>query len=479
MANPDKNLPNINPAAQEFQSFIRKHPNPIWSGINKRIGFWMVPILLVCVLVFLVYFAQQTNSSVYKENYGIISSVTGKEIGKYTGKVNEDGFPDDTNGTLILNDGTVCSGSWNNGAVEGDFSCVFPNGSKYVGTISSDYRPIGKGIYTPINGNSQVLDNVSWVEEKIESNNSGLACSYTGMLVEEKWHGYGIVLWNDGDMYTGEHIADKRNGFGIYEYDENSIFLSYEGYWVNSEPHGEGTLTWRNGDIYVGSFENNTRQGQGTMTYCNGDVYTGSWVANMPEGQGIMTHANGDIYDGAWKNGQKHGYGKMTYSNGDIYEGMWGDGHRNGEGTLTWSSTGVYYKGNFVANDINGYGTFYPKASDPISAIWKWVRSRRETISGFYGTYEGMMSNQTLNGYGIFVHGYVEAEHEGVTRTIEGEFKDGTVHGYIKLTQTTDMERYTSDGVLIMNNAVYYSEAIDGAFKEFNHVIVDGAIRKQ
>ncbi|MBR3919839.1 MAG: hypothetical protein IKJ59_14105 [Clostridia bacterium] len=189
----------------------------------------------------------------------------------------------------------------------------------------------------------------------------------------------------------------------------------------------------------------------------------------------LITFANGDVYEGELVDGKPHGQGTLTYANGDIYEGQWKNGKREGDGTLTWSSTGVYYKGNFTDGNIAGYGTFYPKTAEPVSAVWKWVNGRQEAIGGYTGRYEGMMCDQKLNGYGIFVHDY--PGHEGVSRTIEGEFKDGTIHGYIKLTQTTEGAVYGEYGALIMNDYIYYDEATNGTFSTINHMYYDGATK--
>lgn len=39
------------------------------------------------------------------------------------------------------------------------------------------------------------------------------------------------------DVYQGEFVGDKANGYGAYTQKSGEI---YEGYWVDDKPHGNG-----------------------------------------------------------------------------------------------------------------------------------------------------------------------------------------------------------------------------------------------
>lgn len=45
----------------------------------------------------------------------------------------------------------------------------------------------------------------------------------------------GIVIWTDDDTYYGQIKYNKRDGYGIYKYFDNSIHISH---YKNNELHG-------------------------------------------------------------------------------------------------------------------------------------------------------------------------------------------------------------------------------------------------
>ena len=65
-------------------------------------------------------------------------------------------------------------------------------------------------------------------------------------------HGFGIIIWPSGDVFEGEFIEDKKNGFGIF-YNKQKIYM---GIWINNKPEGEVVIIdngkvkkqfWKNG----------------------------------------------------------------------------------------------------------------------------------------------------------------------------------------------------------------------------------------
>lgn len=82
--------------------------------------------------------------------------------------------------------------------------------------------------------------------------------------------------------------------------------FSYQGEYRNGMREGRGVLTFNNGDVYVGEFLMNKRQGQGRYTYkSNGTVEEGSYVDGKPHGH-IRTHwpASGSLFEGEYNAGQ-------------------------------------------------------------------------------------------------------------------------------------------------------------------------------
>ncbi len=60
---------------------------------------------------------------------------------------------------------------------------------------------------------------------------------------------------------------------------------------------------------YIGEFLNERRNGEGIYYYNNGDVYGGSWKDDVFEGFGFYIFASGERYEGEMTSGKKHGKG--------------------------------------------------------------------------------------------------------------------------------------------------------------------------
>ena len=81
-----------------------------------------------------------------------------------------------------------------------------------------------------------------------------------------------VYKYDNGDLYKGEFIDGKRQGFGI------CIFANkerYEGIWKNDLMHSIGKYTYNDGSTYSGDFRNGVAEGIGTYTYKNNDIYKG------------------------------------------------------------------------------------------------------------------------------------------------------------------------------------------------------------
>ena len=55
---------------------------------------------------------------------------------------------------------------------------------------------------------------------------------------------------------------------------------------ADSPPMVTQTLNYANGDVYVGETVNGKRQGEGVYTYQDGRRYTGAWQDDKRHGQG-------------------------------------------------------------------------------------------------------------------------------------------------------------------------------------------------
>ena len=63
-----------------------------------------------------------------------------------------------------------------------------------------------------------------------------------------------------------------RDGFGVYVWNTGDV---YEGYWKGGKMHEKGTFRWANGDVYEGDWVDGKMTGRGRKTMANGDVYDG------------------------------------------------------------------------------------------------------------------------------------------------------------------------------------------------------------
>lgn len=293
---------------------------------------------------------------------------------------------------------------------------------------------------------------------------------YTGDYENNLRNGEGKMTFSSGNVYDGSWKAGKENGYGVYTWKDNDTYREYRGDWKDGEYHDDDGLLiyaennkW-NVSQYNGNFVNGTQTGKGIMTWKNGASYNGNWKNGKYDGEGIFTYENGDIYNGSWKDDEYNGIGTFTWANDDTYKeyyGDWKNGIREGEGTMTFTSGNVY-KGHWINGQINGYGTFTYLDQTTQSAVWDWV-SRSEEIAGYQGKYEGMFSNGMLNGYGIFRHSFYE--YPEVSRTIEGEFRNNTVDGTIRLTQTVEKDIIVNNGKHRITNIIQIDEAKNGKFR--------------
>lgn len=98
--------------------------------------------------------------------------------------------------------------------------------------------------------------------------------------------------------------------------------------------HGYGVMKFDNLDVYYGEWNEGQMCGNGTFKYANGDIYTGVFKANKRHGHGLMKYKIGGHYDGEWQNDLKHGYGVERSADGNEYSGQFvEDQQTEGEST--------------------------------------------------------------------------------------------------------------------------------------------------
>lgn len=127
---------------------------------------------------------------------------------------------------------------------------------------------------------------------------------------------------------------------------------SYYGEIKNGFPHGFGTMIWDDGDEYVGDWIEGRFEGVGVMIFANGDRYEGQVKNWLYDGNGIYTFSSGEQYDGAWVDGLHDGYGIYSWPDGKSYTGEWHKGMFHGKGTYRFEDgtvlSGLWHYGDFV-----------------------------------------------------------------------------------------------------------------------------------
>lgn len=62
-----------------------------------------------------------------------------------------------------------------------------------------------------------------------------------------------MLLFRNGDTYSGEYFADRMHGFGVYKFGNGH---RYEGAWHEGTRQGLGMYSFRNGETQAGHWQN-------------------------------------------------------------------------------------------------------------------------------------------------------------------------------------------------------------------------------
>ena len=191
---------------------------------------------------------------------------------------------------------------------------------------------------------------------------------YEGDFIDGKLMGKGKYIWVDGDIYEGDFKDDKRTGKGKLKWTNGDI---YEGDYIDGKRTGKGKYIWTSGSIYEGDFIDGKFMGKGKFIWADGDIYEGDFKDDKRTGKGKLKWTNGDIYEGDFIDGKLMGKGKYIWADGDIYEGDFKDGNQTGKGKITWADKNTW-KGEFRENEPwNGEGTWRYKDGSIVKGKWE------------------------------------------------------------------------------------------------------------
>lgn len=144
-----------------------------------------------------------------------------------------------------------------------------------------------------------------------------------------------VLLFPDGEVYSGDVINGKQNGVGRGEEANGN---RYDGEWKDGVKSGAGKYKWKDGRTYQGEFRDDAPNGMGMLRTPDGASYIGMWENGSKHGRGRYRWPNGRVYEGEWVRGVQHGYGKLyappsfqhSGTNGNVgdimYEGRFENG---------------------------------------------------------------------------------------------------------------------------------------------------------
>jgi hypothetical protein len=111
---------------------------------------------------------------------------------------------------------------------------------------------------------------------------------------------------NEGGYYTGKLLGDKPHGFGVVRWDNGN---SFEGNFDKGKRKGKGKKINKDGSVFEGDYEDNLPV-YGRYKWPDGDEYIGQWKNGTFDGKGTKSKPDGTKYEGEWKDGKPHGQGK-------------------------------------------------------------------------------------------------------------------------------------------------------------------------
>lgn len=433
-------------------------------------------------------------------------------------------------GVFIDKYGNEYDGNFSNEIMNGTGKMQYTNGGKYDG-IWSMGKPNGFGKAIMNNGDSYQGNYIDGFFDGEGTYTKASGETYTSFFKKGKFDGTVKKLYN-GELTTalykdGVVITSFKDAKETPPADPNSVYVkdlkledgsTFSGYKLNNKFNGFGIYIFTNGQKYEGNFKDDIRTGKGIFTFKSGDVYTGNWDNDKINGFGKLEYKNGEAYEGNWKDGIKTGKGKLIsktaiieqnwvnskqngeskaqifkngelqytlfqnyvddkvidnnqkviYSNGDVYEGGWSYSKAKGIAKYTYKN-GDIENGKFESGQRQGLFEFKPKNGKAIKRyytndifIGTYTNDKLIYING--DIFEGKLVNGLQNGQGKLT------TKQGI---ISGTWVDGFLEGdavtVSKIDGTTSANKYKKGEVISETlNSKKFTEQILKLTKTFN-----------
>ena len=221
----------------------------------------------------------------------------------------------------------------------------------------------------------------------------------------------------------------------------------YEGNFINGKLEGKGKYANFNGDIFIGNFKQGILNGKGRII---------KKFENINKSNGANNEQNNDnnndnkinssnlIYDGDIKNFMKEGYGLEKCSEYE-YKGNFHEDQKQGKGSIKYLKTGRKYSGDFLKNEITGYGTYTYENNEIYEG--QLLEGKKEGYGKYFwpdgGEYKGNYKNDLKEGTGelkmangiVFIGQFYKGKpnSKGIVSygdsSIEVEYKNGKLLG--------------------------------------------------
>jgi hypothetical protein len=195
---------------------------------------------------------------------------------------------------------------------------------------------------------------------------NGVRYKYMGYFKAGLFHGYGILVREDGFIYQGEFRDGKQNGFGIEIINEKV----YQGFFYDGLYHGYGEVTINGKEKFKGCFNMGMKDDIGFTQNDDGTAYIGNYKNGKVNEFGAFLWKEGHIYYGQWKNGKMEGRGKFKWVNGDLFIGYYSKDLKNGEGEYYFSEQNSILKGTWQMGNKHGKFRLY-KGGEKFTLIYK------------------------------------------------------------------------------------------------------------
>jgi hypothetical protein len=200
---------------------------------------------------------------------------------------------------------------------------------------------------------------VNWV--------NGIRYKYMGYFKDNRFHGYGVMVREDGIIYQGEYREGKQSGIGVHIYNDKV----YQGFFWDGIYHGYGELYTNHILKFKGCFNMGVKQDIGFTTNDDGTKYIGNYTNGKINDFGAFLWNEGHIYYGQWKNEKMDGRGKFKWFNGDLFVGYYTRDLKSGEGEYYFAEQNSVLKGIWQMGRKHGKFSLY-KGGEKFMLIYKY-----------------------------------------------------------------------------------------------------------